>query len=106
MTRGITMTQKLYADSLDLELQVNYFPTFSTHKNYFSLFIHTGALAYSGSRYNPGSGPIYLDDVACSGSENSINDCSRGNYGYASTNCRSHFEDASVLCPICMKINI
>ena len=75
-----------------------------SYKNVLTfLFVHIGALAYFGSIYNPGSGPIHLDDVACLGSENSINECRRGNYGYASANCRHHFEDASVLCPTRME---
>lgn len=105
MTHGITMMHKLYAGSLDMELQVNtksfyhYFLSLSKRRTCF----HVGALAIASSRYSPGSGPIHLDDVGCIGSESSINDCKRSNYGYVSSNCRSHFEDASVICQTCMK---
>ena len=68
----------------------------------FSVF--TGAIAYVGSRYNPGTGPVHIDEVGCSGTENSINTCRRTNYGYVRHNCQSHFKDASVLCPTCMNL--
>ena len=104
MIHGITMMLKLYADSLDLELQVNYlYVATSLSLHALTHCIYAGALAYTGSRYNPGSGPTHLYNVACLGSENSINECRKGNYGQASTSCRSHFRDASVLCPAGMK---
>ncbi|NXM66734.1 MARCO protein, partial [Serilophus lunatus] len=42
-----------------------------------------------------GTGPIWLDDVTCSGSETSIFDCRKSNWG--THNC-SHSEDAGVEC--------
>ena len=60
---------------------------------------YTGALAYGSSRYGPGMGAVYLDDVGCSGFENHLTDCNIKNFGDVSSNCRSHYEDASVFCP-------
>ena len=57
-----------------------------------------GAKAFSGSHYGPGNGPVYLDDINCIGSEDMLVNCSRRYFGDISTNCKTHLEDASVLC--------
>uniref|UniRef100_A0A3B1K7H2 SRCR domain-containing protein n=1 Tax=Astyanax mexicanus TaxID=7994 RepID=A0A3B1K7H2_ASTMX len=47
------------------------------------------------SRFGPGSGSIYLDDVVCSGSERSLTKCSHRGIGV--NNC-DHSKDAGVVC--------
>ena len=51
--------------------------------------------AYHGSYYGPGIGPIWMDDVVCSGSEAHIYDCR--NRGWGVHDC-THSRDASVKC--------
>ena len=55
---------------------------------------HTDATAYLYARYGQGSGPILLDDVACTGTENALVNCT---YDSSTSDC-SHYEDAGVLC--------
>lgn len=45
--------------------------------------------------FGQGTGPIWLDDLSCSGSETSLNQCTHRGYGLH--NC-GHHEDASVRC--------
>ena len=54
-----------------------------------------GGVAFTNSYYGEGSGPIWLDDVACHGDENQITYCGRNHFGHS--NCR-HSEDAGVKC--------
>ena len=57
------------------------------------------AIAYFGSRDGPGTGPVHLNQIRCSGSEHFLVNCSRPRFGEVSGNCRDHSEDASVHCP-------
>ena len=77
--------------------------TFPMHPIFYPCI---GAIAYSGSRYGPGTGPVYLDDVGCTGSENMLTNCSRNYFGVVGSNCRSHFEDASILCPTSKHLHV
>ena len=59
----------------------------------------TGAVAYGGyytsNNFGSGIGPIWLDNLQCTGSENSLYDCSANDAG--DHNC-NHYEDAGAKC--------
>ncbi len=50
-----------------------------------------GATAFDSATFGEGSGPVYLDDVDCNGTEDRLGDCGR------QRNCQ-HDEDAGVRC--------
>ncbi|XP_059904338.1 deleted in malignant brain tumors 1 protein isoform X2 [Gadus macrocephalus] len=54
-----------------------------------------GLSAESRARFGQGQGPIFLDDINCSGNESNLTQC--GHSGLGSHNC-NHHEDAGVVC--------
>lgn len=54
-----------------------------------------GGRVIKGGTYGGGSGPIWLDDLECNGTEARIQDCVHKPWG---TNNCGHNEDAAVMC--------
>ncbi len=63
------------------------------------IIIIAGAIPVGNAAYRPGTGSIFLDDLACSGSETYLKDCRHS--GIGNHNC-GHGEDASVVCSTAM----
>ena len=57
----------------------------------------TGAVPFSNAAFGQGTDPILLDNVACSGTETRLANCSHNGIGIH--NC-AHFEDAGVRCQV------
>lgn len=55
----------------------------------------TATSAYQSAFFGAGTGPIWLDDVSCYGTERSITDCRHRGLGLHDC---SHSEDAGVIC--------
>ena len=53
------------------------------------------ASALHGAYFGQGSGPIWLDEVSCSGFESRLVDCGHNDFG---NNDCEHWEDVSVIC--------
>ncbi|KAK6169774.1 hypothetical protein SNE40_020763 [Patella caerulea] len=58
-------------------------------------FSRVGAEAKMAGFFGPGTGPIWLSDVVCEGSEGSISECTHS--GWRNHNC-THANDAAVIC--------
>ena len=63
--------------------------------NFFPLDIDSGIVARLNGKFGQGIGPIFLDDVRCSGNESRLLDCPHR--GVEVTNC-GHHQDAGVEC--------
>ena len=48
--------------------------------------------------YGRGSGKVWLDEMACTGSESSLQACSHDGWGIVDSLCKSHREDVGVVC--------
>ena len=66
-------------------------------------YLHTGATALSRATFGQGTGQIWLDNVACTGSETRLIDCPANALG--SHNCQ-HSEDAGVRCNTTGNLNL
>ena len=95
MIHGMIQMPLQFVGSQDIQIQVcNNAGTicFTTLLHYS---LNTGAQAVSFAAYGQGTGPILLDDVACTGTEARLIECRAS--PITIHNC-VHFEDASVRC--------
>ena len=60
-------------------------------------FSTSGALHHTNAHFGRGTGIILLDNVACTGGESRLLDCSNSGVGVYSSNC-DHGDDAGVIC--------
>ena len=58
----------------------------------------SGSISYTASKYGWGTGPVFFNNVACTGSQDSLAECSHSYFGDVSTHCKDHSKDASVYC--------
>ncbi|KAK2893271.1 hypothetical protein Q8A73_015755 [Channa argus] len=63
----------------------------------------TALSAPQSAHFGEGTGQIWLDNVACSGSERSLTEC--GHNGFGTHNC-NHSEDAGVICSVTLQPSI
>ena len=66
------------------------------------MFSLIDAVAFGSAHFGSGIGSIFLDSVACTGSETSLSQCSKAASVICST---GHAEDAGVRCQGIMKNN-
>ena len=67
-----------------------------------TFIVPTDAVAFTNAHFGAGVGPIYLDNVDCSGSESNLTDCFRSFI----VSCYSHSEDAGVRCQGKLHLNL
>ena len=109
MTSGIILMLLLCVENLDTQLQVTNFACGYTYMKLllissdgvlvllvlFYMCKLADAVAFSNAHFGRGAGPIYLDNIDCSGSESNLFNCSNSSV----VNCASgHWDDAGVRC--------
>ena len=94
MTVGITKMQQWCVVNLASPLGVCHLST-TLEETVMDVFTFSppGAVAHSAAHFGPGAGPIFLDEVDCSGTEANLTSCPH----IHDHNCR-HSEDAGVSC--------
>ena len=102
MTPGELVMQLWCVDNWVILLKVRSFPTcicIVTCSCILTAAVgSTGSVAFSSAHFGRGTGPIYLDNVRCSGSESKLANCPHS----PSVSCYyGHLEDAGVRCQGC-----
>ena len=98
--------QLLYVDSKDSLQEVCIIQNSMIVVTFYLIYmtacfiIIAGAVPLGNAAYRPGTGSIFLDNLACSGDETYLKDCRHS--GTGNHNC-AHSEDASVVCSTAME---
>ena len=90
----LQLTCMLFTVYLFMLFTVNLFMLFTVYLFIQLIFFYSDSIAYSNARYGQGTGPILLDNLACTGAEYNLTSCS---YDADTSDC-SHYEDAGVRC--------
>ena len=64
---------------------------------YSKSFYHSGSIPFRGGQFGEGNGSILLDNLMCTGAEESLLDCTSDDGSIGSHDC-THSEDAGVRC--------
>ena len=67
-----------------------------TDDSHYRAFLLSGSVAYREPRFGAGSGPIFLDEVHCSGTEISLLECNR--FSLLGLHMCQHSQDVGVDC--------
>ena len=95
VTRGKQWMQLLFADNSRILVQVSM--KHITHKHIIlDNFAELNGTVKLNAFFGPGVGPIFLDQVACNGNEESLLDCPSG--GLEEVGSCTHSQDAGVVC--------
>ena len=66
----------------------------------FKTLFSTDSIVFFDSFFGGGAGPVFLDNLGCTGEESRLSDCPNDGVNVV-TNCRDHSDDAGVRCCKC-----
>ena len=95
---GVIQKLKWFVSSLDFRPLVSFYTCESAMLFQICIFGNIiGAYPQTDAYYGRGSGPIWLDDLQCTGTESSLLQCPHDGIGVAAYYC-DHYDDVGVQC--------
>ena len=78
----------------------------NTNWNYHTAFVACRTAGFNSAvravtnntYYGRGNGTVWLDNIQCTGTEATLFDCARSNWGTVDSSCNDHTRDAAVVC--------